>query len=71
MVMTPLLASFALKTSGGFSAGALREIGAELLLPFIAGHLLQPWIGRWGHTAAQAAGLGRSRLGVAGGLRRV
>ena len=47
MVMTPLLASFALKTSGGFSLGALRSIGAEMLLPFITGHLLQPWIGHW------------------------
>jgi sodium/bile acid cotransporter 7 len=47
MFMTPLLAGFALKTSGGFSLGALREIGTEMLLPFIAGHLLQPWIGRW------------------------
>jgi sodium/bile acid cotransporter 7 len=47
MFMTPLLASFALKTSGGFSLGALREIGTEMMLPFIAGHLLQPWIGRW------------------------
>jgi sodium/bile acid cotransporter 7 len=45
--MTPLLASFALKTSGGFSLGALRSIGAEMLLPFIAGQLMQPWIGRW------------------------
>jgi len=47
MVMTPLLASFALKTSGGYSLGALRSIGTEMLLPFIAGHLLQPWIGHW------------------------
>lgn len=47
MIMTPLLASFALKTSGGFSLGALRSIGAEMLLPFITGHLLQPWIGHW------------------------
>jgi sodium/bile acid cotransporter 7 len=47
MVLTPLLASFALKTSGGFSLGALRSIGTEMLLPFIIGHLLQPWIGHW------------------------
>jgi sodium/bile acid cotransporter 7 len=47
MVMTPLLASFALKTSGGFSLNALRPIGMEMLLPFVAGQLLQPWIGSW------------------------
>jgi sodium/bile acid cotransporter 7 len=47
MFMTPLLASLALKTSGNFSLGALRSIGTEMLLPFIAGQLMQPWIGRW------------------------
>jgi solute carrier family 10 (sodium/bile acid cotransporter), member 7 len=47
MFLTPLLASLVLKTSGGFSLGALRSIGTEMLLPFIAGQLLQPWIGRW------------------------
>jgi len=47
MLLTPLLASLALKTSGGFSPSALRSIGMEMLLPFIAGHLLQPWIGSW------------------------
>jgi len=31
MFVTPLLASFALKTSDGFSFGGLRSIGAEML----------------------------------------
>ena len=26
---------------------ALQSIGSEMLLPFVAGHLLQPWIGGW------------------------
>jgi solute carrier family 10 (sodium/bile acid cotransporter), member 7 len=47
MFVTPLLAAFALKTSGGFSLHALRSIGFEMLLPFVAGHLLQPRIGGW------------------------
>src|ERR1700740_3644390 len=47
MFVTPLLAGWALKSHGGFSFYALRSIGAEMLLPFIAGHLLQPWIGSW------------------------
>jgi sodium/bile acid cotransporter 7 len=47
MLLTPLLASLALKTSGGFSLSALRSIGLEMLFPFIAGHLLQPRIGSW------------------------
>jgi sodium/bile acid cotransporter 7 len=45
-----------LKTSGGFSLSALRSIGTEMLLPFIAGHLLQPWIGRWVMQRRKALG---------------
>jgi sodium/bile acid cotransporter 7 len=56
MFMTPLLASFAFKTSGGFSLGALRSIGTEMLLPFIVGHLLQPWIGQWVMQRRKALG---------------
>jgi sodium/bile acid cotransporter 7 len=56
MFMTPLLASFALKTSGGFSLGALRSIGTEMLLPFIVGPLLQPWIGQWVMQRRKALG---------------
>jgi sodium/bile acid cotransporter 7 len=47
MFVTPLLAAFALNSHGGFSLHALRSIGFEMLLPFVAGHLLQPWIGGW------------------------
>ena len=47
MLLTPLLAGFALNSHGGFSLSALRSIGLEMLLPFVAGHLLQPWIGIW------------------------
>jgi len=32
---------------GGFSLNALRSVGLEMFVPFIAGHLLQPWIGSW------------------------
>jgi solute carrier family 10 (sodium/bile acid cotransporter), member 7 len=47
MVLTPLLCGFTLNTSGGFSLDALRSIGLEILLPFTAGHVLQPRIGDW------------------------
>jgi sodium/bile acid cotransporter 7 len=47
MLLTPLLASLTLNTSGGFSLNAVRSIGLEMVLPFAAGHLLQPWIGGW------------------------
>jgi solute carrier family 10 (sodium/bile acid cotransporter), member 7 len=56
MLLTPLLAGLALKTSGGFSWNALRPLAAEMFLPFIAGHLLQPWIGTWVQHRRKALG---------------
>jgi solute carrier family 10 (sodium/bile acid cotransporter), member 7 len=56
MLLTPLLAGLALKTSGGFSWNALRPLAAEMFLPFIAGHLLQPWIGSWVQHRRKALG---------------
>lgn len=50
VVVTPILASLLLKTHGG--GGGLESIGAiflELLLPFVLGQLLRPWIGGWAH----------------------
>src|SRR6202047_2935953 len=45
--LTPLLAGLVLDAHGAFSLNALRSIGLEMLLPFVAGQLLQPWIGNW------------------------
>jgi sodium/bile acid cotransporter 7 len=47
VVITPLLASALLGTEGGISLGQLGRIASELLLPFVAGQMLQPWLGRW------------------------
>jgi sodium/bile acid cotransporter 7 len=47
MALTPLLAAFLLRAHGGFSADALLDIAVQLLLPFLAGQLARPWIGRW------------------------
>jgi solute carrier family 10 (sodium/bile acid cotransporter), member 7 len=47
MFLTPLLAGLVLHAHGAFSPDALISIGLEMLLPFIAGQLLQPWIGSW------------------------
>ena len=45
---TPLLAAFLMHTkSGGFSFNVLMDIITQLLLPFMAGQLLRPWIGGW------------------------
>ncbi|MDG2522378.1 bile acid:sodium symporter [Caulobacter segnis] len=47
MALTPILAGLILHTQGGFSLDQLEAIGLQLLAPFIAGQVLQPWIGAW------------------------
>jgi solute carrier family 10 (sodium/bile acid cotransporter), member 7 len=48
IVITPLLAALLLGGSGaGVSAGAFEAILLQLLAPFLAGHMLRPWIGGW------------------------
>ncbi|MER6736051.1 bile acid:sodium symporter family protein [Streptomyces puniciscabiei] len=48
IVVTPLLAAGLLGNSGGgFSAGSLVKIVLQLLVPFLAGQVLRPWIGRF------------------------
>ncbi len=45
---TPLLAAFLMHTqSGGFSFSVLMDIITQLLLPFLAGQALRPWINGW------------------------
>ncbi|RST13926.1 bile acid:sodium symporter [Streptomyces sp. WAC05374] len=45
IVLTPLLAALLLGGSaGGFSAGSLLRIVAQLLLPFLAGQALRRWV---------------------------
>jgi len=48
LLVTPLL--FGLMThvhGGGIDLSGMWMVFAELLLPFIAGHLLRPWVGAW------------------------
>jgi sodium/bile acid cotransporter 7 len=49
MFLTPLLVGvlFSVGGHGGFSWTVLEQIMLQLLAPFIAGQLLQPWIGNW------------------------
>ena len=50
MFLTPLLVGVLFSVgghSGGFSWTVLEQIMLQLLAPFIAGQLLQPWIGAW------------------------
>ena len=47
--LTPLLMSLLVGTQGGMAhpAEAIGKILLQLLVPFVAGHLLRPWIGGW------------------------
>lgn len=47
VMITPFLSSALLGTQGGVSAGQVGKIASELLLPFVVGHLLRPWLGAW------------------------
>ncbi len=48
IAVTPLLVGLLLSRSGGGVSGhAVLDIVLQLLLPFVLGQLLQPWIGGW------------------------
>ncbi|MFT4026613.1 MAG: bile acid:sodium symporter family protein [Novosphingobium sp.] len=48
IVLTPLLVTALMSAkSGGLSLHAVETIVFQLFLPFLAGHLLRPWIGGW------------------------
>ena len=47
IVVTPVLTGFLLARHGGISLDGVRDIAVQLLLPFVAGQLLQPVIGAW------------------------
>jgi solute carrier family 10 (sodium/bile acid cotransporter), member 7 len=48
VVLTPILVSQLLPAAGGgLSVAAFEEIAAQILLPFVVGQLLRPWVGAW------------------------
>ena len=48
MVLTPVMVGLLLTAhGGGLSLQAVESIAAQLFLPFVAGQLLRPWLGRW------------------------
>lgn len=55
VVVTPIAAGLLLGTHhGGTDLGGIEKVFAELLLPFIVGQLMRPWIAEW---AARNQGL--------------
>ncbi|MET9736040.1 bile acid:sodium symporter family protein [Streptomyces sp. NPDC006458] len=58
IVLTPLLAALLLGGgAGGFSPDALVKIVLQLLVPFLAGQLLRPWIGGFVRRHKKVLGL--------------
>ncbi|RXD02449.1 bile acid:sodium symporter [Sphingomonas sp. UV9] len=49
ILVTPALVALLMHTSGsgGISIDSVEAIILQLLVPFVAGHLLRPWIGAW------------------------
>jgi sodium/bile acid cotransporter 7 len=48
IVFTPVLFGFMSHVHGGsVDTSAIWQVLAQLLLPFVAGHLMRPWIGAW------------------------
>jgi sodium/bile acid cotransporter 7 len=49
ILITPALVALLMHTSGsgGISTDSIESIVLQLLVPFVAGHLLRPWIGAW------------------------
>jgi sodium/bile acid cotransporter 7 len=47
IVVTPLLVAWLMGAAGSISLDSVQTIVLQLLVPFVAGHLLRPWIGAW------------------------
>ncbi len=49
ILVTPALVALLMNTSGsgGISIESIEAIVLQLLVPFVVGHLLRPWIGAW------------------------
>ncbi|SEE88829.1 bile acid:sodium symporter family protein [Ruania alba] len=47
MVATPLLVLWLMGSSGATGMGGIRSVLLQLLLPFVIGQVLQPWVGDW------------------------
>jgi solute carrier family 10 (sodium/bile acid cotransporter), member 7 len=55
--ITPLLAGLFMQTQGGISLDAIAEVVVQILVPFLVGHLMRPWIGRWVEARRRFTGI--------------
>jgi solute carrier family 10 (sodium/bile acid cotransporter), member 7 len=45
--LTPLLMGFFMQTQGGVSLDGIGKVVMQILIPFLIGHLVRPWIRQW------------------------
>jgi len=59
ILLTPLLMGLMAGAhgAGGVNLKGMGEIAAQILLPFVTGHLLRPWIGGWVSRHKQLIGI--------------
>ena len=73
VALTPLLVVLLMNTSGGarMDATAIRDVVLQLLLPFVVGQLMRPWIADWVAPARGVDQARRPRVDPVGRLHRV
>jgi sodium/bile acid cotransporter 7 len=58
VVLTPILMGLMVGAHGaGAGVQGMGKIAAEILLPFVVGHLMRPWIGGWVERHRQLVGI--------------
>ncbi len=55
--LTPVLVGLLMSAHGGVSLDSIESIVMQLLVPFVAGQLLRPWIGAWALRHKKLLGL--------------
>lgn len=55
--LTPLLMSFFMRTEGTIPLSSIGSVVVQILVPFVAGHLARPWIGKWVERQRKLTGL--------------
>ena len=55
--LTPLLMGFLMQTQGGIALDAIGKVVMQILAPFLAGHLVRSWIGRWVEARRRLTGI--------------
>jgi sodium/bile acid cotransporter 7 len=55
--LTPLLMGLFMQTQGGVSLDGIGKIVMQILIPFLIGHLVRPWIKQWAERHRRLTGI--------------